>query len=78
MNKMTMHTVYEKPADYPNHWIGRKWELGDDNKPHPKQIIFKTDKGMKEVRDFQMENYPDRLVTIRHPNDDPKIVETWV
>lgn len=72
---MSMWTVYAQPLDFPNHFIARKYEINKDGNYGPTdKVILKN--SLAELRD-QLEGMG--LTPIgRDPNDDAKIVETWL
>lgn len=61
--------IYEKPLDFPRHFVGRVWDLDQ-----PTPFIFVGDT-LEEVRAFVPENM---ALIERQPDDDPAIIENWV
>ena len=69
-----MWVIYDHPKDFPDYFIARLW-LVDDQAPQMTNSIIAC-KSLEELRDRM---HAMRLVSLlRHPNDDPKIIETWV
>lgn len=67
---MITYTVYKDPTDYPGKYVVRRFD-GLQPDPQPTAV---TD-NIKQARD----HIPDNMYHIeRCPNDDPKIVETWI
>jgi len=67
--KLPMITVYEKPADYPNQYVARVWDVN-----RPTRLIALADT-LEEIR----EAIPREMCNIkRQPQDDPCIVEVWI
>lgn len=67
--KLPMITVYEKPADYPNQYVARVWDVN-----RPTRLIALADT-LEEIR----EAIPQEMYNIkRQPQDDPCIVEVWI
>ena len=67
-----MWAIYERPSDAPQHFVVRRWEIVGDQ-PEPREAS-KHD-SLEEARAA----VPRGLQHInRYPNDDPKIVETWI
>lgn len=73
-NELPMWTIYDHPADYQELFVARKW-IADKNGPTATEevVIGAT---LELVRS-RMQDF--KLTPIaRDPNDDPKIVETWI
>jgi hypothetical protein len=71
-----MFTVYERPRDYPDKFVVRRWWIGKDpGRPIPDPDWFYLADTLDEVR----AHVPRHCVRLeRDPNDDPKIVEVWI
>lgn len=66
---LNLWVVYERPLDHPEHFVVRRWVLDRPTKD------FRLGRSLREVREF----IPPGLHRVpRHPNDDAKIVETWI
>ena len=62
-------TVYDSPIDLPGRFVARKWKL---DRPTNEILQDKTLNGLRA-------KLPHGLVRLeRSPEDDPKIVETWI
>jgi hypothetical protein len=72
---MAIWTVYDHPTDYPDKFVARRFDI-DANGPRPSaSIIITADLAM--LRDILCHKL--HLVCLtRSPEDDPKIVETWL
>lgn len=70
---ITMWTVYDRPRDYPDHVVVRRWKIRD-GVPSPTDEHFTFD-SLEEAR----ASIPPGLAVIpRFADDDPKIVEVWM
>ena len=70
------YVIYERPADYPAHFVIRKWTFshGGGNDPIPSPLIGQVDT-LEEARAL----IPNGLFRMRRdPFDDKTIVETWL
>lgn len=67
--KMPVIAVYQRPSDYPEHFVARVWDLD-----RPTQIVMIC-KTLDELRAAQP---PEMTEIKRWKEDDPAIVETWV
>jgi len=66
-------TIYDRPKDYPDQFVARCWRISP-GKLQPTGDMFTGDT-LDEVRAL----LPYGLVRVtRYPDDDPKIVETWL
>lgn len=69
---LSIWTIYAKPADFPDHFIARRWEALDP--PRPTDDLLKAD-DIISLRQL----LPQGLVMIKaYDLDDPVIVETWM
>jgi hypothetical protein len=67
---LVMWTVYERPTDYPNEWVARRF-LGEE----PTAELERAD----TLEELQERLSAKGLVWMdRHANDDPKIVGVWL
>ena len=72
---LSMWTVYNSPSDYPGKFVARRFDV-DASGPKPSMSIIIMDDldKLREMLAFEM-----HLVCLtRSPEDDPKIVETWL
>ena len=68
-NKVELYVVFDKPADYPDLFVVRKF-LNDI----PGAVVGTADT-LQKVREY----IPEGLVNIgRHEEDSSKIVEVWI
>jgi len=66
---LELWTVYDNPTDLPGQFVARKWLLD-----HPTNEVLQ-DKTLEGLR----RKIPPGLTRLeRSPQDDPKIVETWI
>lgn len=72
---LRMWTVYDHPSDYPDKFVARLFEV-DAAGPRPSASIIVCD-DLARLRD--MLAFELHLVCLmRNPEDDAKIVETWL
>ena len=65
--------IFDHPIDYPNHFVIRPQFAHKDG-----SISF-GNAVLAESLDAARSMIPaDKVQLLRHPNDDPKIVETWL
>lgn len=66
---LELWTVYDSPIDLPGRFVARKWLL---DQPTRELLQDKTLEGLRA-------KLPQGLTCLqRSPQDDPKIVETWL
>lgn len=66
---LELWTVYDSPMDLPGRFVARKWVL---DRPTNERLQDKTLDGLRD-------KLPQGLTRMdRSPQDDPKIVETWI
>jgi hypothetical protein len=72
---LIMWTVYDRPADYPNSFVARKFEVssGGELRPTADMIVAPDLGNIRRV----LANRGLTCIT-RSLDDDPKIVETWL
>lgn len=68
---LSIWTVYDNPTDYPGKFVARMF---DGEQPTPNVIICDSLEQLREILAFQLHLTP----LCRSPEDDPKIVETWL
>lgn len=69
-----MWVVYERPTDYPNECIARRWEIVDGAEQPTDSVIIAD--SLDAIRRVLWEW--DLCCLERMPKDDPKIVEVWL
>lgn len=71
---LRMFTIYDHPADHPDHFVVRGWTIGP-GAPIPDDEVLLAD-----TLELARELVPPASDTClpRQPNDDPKIIETWL
>lgn len=75
-NELTMWTVYERPTDYPQGFVARRWIAGvGELKATPDIIIGDT---LEWVRSVLTDLYPWLYCLPRQDGDEPQIVEVWL
>jgi hypothetical protein len=68
-DELELWTVYDSPIDLPGRFVARKWLL---DQPTNELLQDKTLEGLRA-------KLPQGLTRLeRSPQDDPKIVETWI
>ena len=66
-----MWTIYEHPADHPQHFVVRLWYGATPTQE------FSLHASLIEAREQCVEN-GGSVPLARGPNDEPQIVETWI
>ncbi len=74
-NEFPMYTIYDHPADYPEHWVVRAWWVDRDYlEPFPGGVaLAETLQGARDALPI-----PNLTRLPPMPGDDPTIVETWL
>ncbi len=68
-----MFTIYQRPSDYPDHYVVRKWFSGP-GEARPDATV-RLASSLEEARGM----VPCECVRLeRHQDDDAVIVETWI
>lgn len=77
---LAMYTLYEKPQDYPNDYIVRKWEICAGQDPKPCQIVSKFESEDRQSAIAYVNRlFQDHKVLLpRSDTDDPIVVGTWI
>lgn len=66
---LELWTVYDSPIDLPGRFVARKWLLD-----HPTNEILQD----KTLDGLRGKLPPGLTCLVRSPQDDPRIVETWM
>lgn len=69
---LEMWVVYERPSDYPNHFIARRWDVL--KQAEPTQHVIKAE-SLEHVREVMIDM--GLVCMMRQPEDEPQIVEVW-
>jgi hypothetical protein len=70
-----IYTVYDHPTDYPDEYVVRTWNTGDETHPVPDTELFLRDKNLEKIR---LELASMGLTCLeKDGDDDEKIVESW-
>jgi hypothetical protein len=72
---MKLWTIYERPAEYPNLYVARESEVGDnEDAPRTKRMKFSSDLSAlrKQMEQLGLTQYK------RDPEDQLYIVEVWL
>ena len=70
-------TVYDHPTDFPDHFVVRRFKISSEPPYEPiPDCIFMQEKSLMVIRDYL--SYIGLYKIPRDPNDDPKIVESWI
>ena len=73
---LSMWTVYQRPKDFPESFVARRWEIGQGTATATDEALIAPT--LEAVRDALMNMNPQGLFCMpRQINDDPCIVETW-
>lgn len=70
--QLELWTIYNKPKDFPDHYVARKFLI--DKEPIPTMDYF-TANTLNEIR---LMIPPGLVMMMRDPNDHPNVVETWI
>lgn len=72
MNLLEIWSITEKPTDYPEFFVARKWVIGQTPEATNEVLLGET---LEEVR----AKLPPGLHRMnRSPEDDPVLVESWL
>jgi hypothetical protein len=75
MNDLPIWVIYDHPTDQPEFYIARKWLIRWGNSTPTPTAELRAGLTLAEVRN----KLPYGLVRLeRNPNDDAKIVESWI
>lgn len=74
MSELLIWTVYDHPRDMPHYWVARAHAVSAEGSAPTDQI--ETADTLEELRDWLAEQGLTCLA--RSPEDDPKIVESWI
>jgi hypothetical protein len=71
---MEMFVVYERPKDYPDKFVVRRWSISGERVDADGDWFF-LGETLEDVR----EKVPRHCIRIhRHPYDEPQILEVWI
>lgn len=73
MNVLPMWVVMFSPSDIPNKFVARKHIVGFGEAPATQELY--TADTLEELRDLLP---PGLVKMVRHPSDDPVILEVWL
>jgi len=75
MTTLAIWTVYDNPNDYPGKFVARRFDV-DASGPRPSEslIIAQSLEVLRDTLQFEL----GLVKLMRSPEDDPKIVETWL
>ena len=74
---LSLYTLYDHPADYPESYIIREFRIGPDETVIAMPGIFLEGKNLDFIRHL-MENVHHRVFLYRNKQDDPCIMGTYV
>ena len=74
----TLWTVYEKPKDYPDKWVCRRWEMDKDDSAMLATSDVITGTSYAAVITALLSQTVGLVRIARDPSDDPCIVESWL
>jgi hypothetical protein len=75
VTSLAIWTVYDHPRDYPDKIVARRWDVDYDGAKPTSSIIVGPDlQTLRDILEFEMH----LTCLARLPEDDPKIVETWL
>lgn len=67
-------TVYDRPRDFPDLFVARKWRIVPGDLPMPSSEII-TATSLLALRNALP---PGLVCLLRDKNDEPKIIEVWL
>jgi len=65
---LSIWVIYDHPTDFPDRYVARRFQ---NDRPTAQFVEGATLDEVREKLPFGLAQFP------RHPQDDPKIVETW-
>lgn len=71
MTLLSIWTIYDNPTDYPGKFVARRFE---GETPTASIVIADDIETIRNIMHFEF----GLVKLMRHPSDDPKIVETWL
>jgi hypothetical protein len=75
MSPLVMYTVFDRPRDFPQCFVIRRFFITGAPEPEPDTIAYAVGPTLDCVR----RQLPAGLYRIpRQPEDEPQIVETWI
>ena len=66
-----MFVVYERPHDFPENFVVRRWEVDTNERPTDDVTVVDSLAAARAAVP------PDCVRLERHPSDEPQIVEVW-
>ena len=73
---LNIYVVYNKPKDFPDEYVVRRWVVNSDGTGMPNRNIMLKSRNIDAIRDSLNAVGLHRIQ--RFVNDDPVILETWV
>ena len=75
-NALVGYTLYDHPADFPDHWVLRRWRML--MWPSGVSTIRPETACLCDTLQAALDSVPDGLVCMRDAGDPPMIVATWL
>lgn len=76
MSAMRQFVIYDHPADAPEHFVVREWNIGQGwIQPASQAQGFRE---LEKARAWLHQEHPGLVMIGRSPGDDPKILEVWL
>jgi hypothetical protein len=69
---LAIWVVYKRPADYPGHFVARKWLVTPEGLTATMEAVFAPTLGQVRAK-----LPPDLYCSPRQPGDEPQIIESW-
>ena len=71
---LSMFVVYERPADYPQSFVVRRYEIspGHSGSTSDVRVVASLEEARRPLAEMRLTNIG------RYPGDDPVIVEVWL
>jgi len=73
-DELEMWVVYDHPRDFPNTFVARKWTVGNGRAERPTDDIIVSPE-ITALR--KMLALKGLICTVRHPTDEPQVMEVW-
>jgi hypothetical protein len=74
VGELEIFVIYERPRDYPEHFVMRRWAVSSDKKIQATDY-FRLADSLDEARSY----VPAHCIRVeRDPKDEPQVVESWI
>ena len=76
MTTLAIWTVYERPKDYPDKFVARRFDIGSEGAKPTASIIVTPD--LQTLREILLLELHLSVCLTRNAADEPHIVESWL